>query len=56
MKVWIVMTDNGDVEHMEVLDRIPRWDWEAQGQQVYEAEVNGGDSNLVVMPAENLGR
>jgi hypothetical protein len=40
--VYVVTSPNGD---LEVLDAEPRWDWEALGQTVYIANVNGGDSN-----------
>lgn len=44
------------VTDREVLDAMPEWDWKALGQDVRVANVNGGDSALVEMPAENRGR
>lgn len=44
------------VKDCEVLDAMPRWDWKALGQEVRVANVNGGDSAYVDMPAENRGR
>lgn len=41
---------------VEVLDAMPQWDWQDLGQEVRAANVNGGDSALVEMPAENRGR
>lgn len=52
-ELFVVLSPDGDVE---VLDKQPRWDWEALGQVVRVANVNGGDSAAVPMPAENRGR
>ena len=57
--VYIVLTwsqSHQAVSDLEVLDEMPKWDWMAQGQQVYEANINGGDSVLVEMPKANVGR
>lgn len=44
------------VKDLEILDTCPQWDWESLGQVVRVANVNGGDSSPVEMPAENRGR
>lgn len=55
--VYVVTTLAGrGIEDVEVLDAMPRWDWKALGQEVRVANVNGGDSAYVDMPAENRGR
>ncbi len=53
MLIYIVISQNGDVE---ILDCCPRWDWMAMGQIVRSGYVNGGDTALETMPAENKGR
>jgi hypothetical protein len=44
------------VAEVEVLDKMPLWDWVAQNQIVLVGNVNGGDSAPVPMPEENRGR
>lgn len=46
-EVYIVISPNGDVE---LLDAMPRWNWEAEGQTVRVGHINGGDSAPVPMP------
>jgi hypothetical protein len=46
-EVYVVITIDpvdGSIRDLEVLDGSPRWDTEAEGQQVFIANVNGGDS------------
>jgi hypothetical protein len=40
--VWIVLTEASG--ELEVLDSAPLWNWQAMGQRVWFASVNGGDS------------
>lgn len=57
--VYVVTTQAADrrgLADCEVLDAMPQWDWKALGQEVRVANVNGGDSAWVEMPAENRGR
>lgn len=56
-QVYVVITMDGrTVSDVEVLDAMPRWDWEVLNQVVRVGNVNGGDSVTVEMPAENRGR
>jgi hypothetical protein len=47
---------HGRVTDVEFLDSIPQWDWVENEQVVVVGNINGGDSDLVSMPAENKGK
>jgi len=55
--VFVVSTlEQGHIVDQEILDTRPRWDWLALNQVVRHGYINGGDSVVIDMPAENRGQ